>query len=63
MENSYFVAPKAFGFIFMWLAIRGFFNRKPLNYIKIKYIFSLIKIISVGVIAVSCGLDGGPKYF
>ena len=27
LENSYFVAPKALGFVFMALAVRGVFNR------------------------------------
>ena len=63
MENSYFVAPKALGFIFMALAVRGAFNFHPLNLIKLKFLFQLVKILSCGLIAMSCGLDDSPKYF
>ena len=58
MDNNYFVAPKAFGFIFMWFAIRGAFNRWPLNLIHLKYVFILAKAIAFGFAALGAGMDG-----
>ena len=57
MDNSYFIAPKAFGFIFMALFVRGTFNRYPLNIIKIGHIMTVAKAVAVGLIAMSCGID------
>ena len=63
MDNSYFIAPKAFGFLFLAMAVRGHFNWYPLNKIKLKYIFILTKAIALGLITIGCGLDGNPKSF
>ena len=63
MDNSYFIAPKAFGFLFMALCVRGAFNRYPLNIIQLKYIFPIVKAIAVGLIATGCGIDGSPRVF
>ena len=58
MDNNYFVAPKALGFVFMWFAIRGAFNRWPLNLIHLKYVFIFAKFIAFGLVALGAGLDG-----
>ena len=63
MDNSYFIAPKAFAFLFMALFVRGTFNRYPLNLIQLKSIFPIVKAIAVGLVASGCGVDGSPRIF
>ena len=63
MDNNYFIAPKALGFLYMSLAVRGAFNWYPLNKIHLKYVFAITKAIALGIIALGCGLDGNKKSF
>ena len=62
-ENGLFIAPKAVSFIFMMIAYRGFFNFYPLNILKLRDVFAMTKMITIGLIALGAGIDGNLKSY